>query len=238
MGAGQVAGVAAKGAGQGAGLAVKGAGKLAGLTVKGAGHVAGLTVKGAGYAGAGLQYIGIPVAAAGITVAGGSFGTAIGTTGGITGGTVRVAGETGAAATQVFGNIIAGTALAGGAVISTAGGAAVGAYELSKAIIVPAGYELGSGIVLSYGTLAHLGAHSILAVADASYMVLSLEGPRWVMYAIKGNLGEGEDLPAGTVLDLKKMHEAGEEIYYLPLSDEDMSNVVNSVYENLPESEK
>ena len=234
-GVGQVAAATVKGAGTITGLAVKGTGKLAGLGVRGAGKVAGLTVKGTGYAGAGLQYIGIPVAAAGITITGGIVGTAVGTAGAITGGTVRIVGETGAAATQVFGNAIAGTVLAGGTAISTAAGTAAGVYQLSKAVVVPAGYELGSGIVLSYGTLSHIAAHSILAVADASYMVLSLEGPRWVLYAVKGNLGGGEDIPAGTILDLKKMQSAGEEIIYLPVSDEEMGKVVGSAYENLPE---
>ena len=233
--AGQVAAVTVKGAGAMTGLAVKGTGKLAGLGVRGAGKVAGLTVKGVGYAGAGLQYIGIPVAAAGITITGGTVGAAVGTAGGITGGTVRIVGETGAAATQVFGNAIAGTVLAGGTAISTAAGTAVGVYQLSKAVVVPVGYELGSGIVLSYGTLSHIAAHSILAVSDASYMVLSLEGPRWVLYAVKGNLGSGENVPAGTILDLEKMQSAGEEIIYLPVSDEEMANVVGSAYENLPE---
>jgi len=139
-----------------------------------------------------------------------------------------------AATTQVFGNVIAGTTLVGGTAVSTAGGAAYGVYELSKAVVVPAGYELGGGLVLSYETLSQVGAQSILAVSDCAYMVLSLEGPRWVLYAVKGNTGKGDDLPAGAVVDLKQMQEKGEEIYSLPVSDEEMRKVVESVYENLP----
>jgi hypothetical protein len=45
-----------------------------------------------------------------------------------------------------------------------------------------------------------------------SYLFLSLEGPRWVLYAVKGKLGKGEDLAPGAMLDLKSMQEAGEEI--------------------------
>ena len=85
-------------------------------------------------------------------------------------------------------------------------------YELSKAVAVPPGYELAGGIVLDYGTLSHLGAQAILAAAGCSYMVLSLEGPRWVLYAVKGKRGDGEDLPAGAVVDLKKMQAVGDEI--------------------------
>ena len=121
-----------------------------------------------------------------------------------------------------------------GTATSVAAGTTVGVYELSKAVVVPAGYELGGGIVLGYGTMSQLAAHSVLAVSDASYLVLSLEGPRWVLYAVKGNLGEGEDLPPGTVLDLKAMQERGEAFEYLPVSDAEMQSVVNKMYDELP----
>jgi len=103
-------------------------------------------------------------------------------------------------------------------------------------VVVPAGYELGGGIVLSYGTLTHLGAHSALAVSDCAYLVLSLEGPRWVLYAVKGKVSSGDELAGGAVVDLKTLRDQGEDILYLPVSDEEMKKVVESVYENLPES--
>jgi hypothetical protein len=58
-----------------------------------------------------------------------------------------------------------------------------------------------------------------------------------IFYAVKGKLGKGEDLPPGTMLDLKSMQETDEEIYNLPASDEEMKNVVESVYGELPEVE-
>ncbi|MDH5219388.1 MAG: hypothetical protein OEX19_16910, partial [Gammaproteobacteria bacterium] len=145
-----------------------------------------------------------------------------------------VSGEVASLSTKGFGNVIAGTTLVSGTAVSVAAGSTLGVYELSKAVVVPAGYQLGGGIVLGYGTLSHLGAHSILAVSDAAYLVLSLEGPRWVIYAVKGNLGEGEELPPGTLLDLEAMQSGGEDFMYLPISDEEMTNVVNSVYQELP----
>lgn len=231
-----VAGVTVMSSGYVAGQAVKGGGFVAGTAVKGSGIVAGTTVKGGGYAaGKAVQYIAIPLASAGITVGGGAIGTAVGVTGAVAGGTVVVTGETGEAASTVFGNVIAGTTLAAGTGVSAAGGAAYGVYQLSKAVVVPVGYEFGSGMVLSYEALSQIGAHALLAVSDCAYMVLSLEGPRWVLYAVKGNLGRGEELPAGTMLDLKKMQEQGEEIVNLPVSDEEMKKVVESVYDGLPE---
>lgn len=211
-------------------------GPVLGYSEKGASKVAALTVEGTGYAaGKTVQYVGVPLASAGIAVGGGTIGTAVFGAGAVSGGAVRVTGETGAVTTKLFGNIIAGTTAVGGTALSVAGGGAAGVYELSKAVVVPSGYEFAGGIVLSYGTLSHIAAHSILAVSDASYMVLSLEGPRWALYAVKSKKESGEDVPAGAVIDLKKMHEEGEEIVYLPVSDEEMKNVVGSVYENLPE---
>lgn len=216
------------------------AGTAAGGTLVGYGEIAGsrfvgALVKGGGYgAGKTVQYIGVPLGAAGIAVGGGTIGTVVGGAGAATGGSLFVAGETVSAGTYVFGNLLSGTTLAGGTAVSTVSGAGYGIYELSKAVIVPSGYELGGGIVLSYETLTQLSAQSILAVSDCAYMVLSLEGPRWVLYAVKGTLGKGEDLPPGTVLDLKEMQKAGEEIYYVPVSSGEMEKVVNSVYDNLP----
>ena len=233
-----VAGVTVIGGGYIAGKSVEGGGYVAGKSVEGVGYVAGKTVKGGGYvAGKTVQYVAVPLASAGITVGGGMIGTAVGVTGAVTGGTVVVAGEAGSAATNVFGNVIAGTTLAAGTAVSAGGGAAYGVYQLSKAVVVPTGYELGSGMVLSYETLSQVSAHAILAVSDCAYMVLSLEGPRWVLYAVRGNLGKGEDLPAGAILDLKKMKEQGEEIVNIQVSDEEMKKVVESVYGNLPETQ-
>lgn len=199
------------------------------------GQVAGAAVKGVGLiTGKSVQYIGVPLAAAGVTTGSGMVGLVAGSAGTITGASMVVAGEVASLTTKGFGNVIADTTLVGGTVASVAVGTTLGVYELSKAVIVPAGYQLGGGIVLGYGTLTHLGAHSVLAVSDAAYLVLSLEGPRWVIYAVKGNLGEGDDLPPGTMLDLEAMQGAGEEFAYLPISDEEMSNVVNSVYQELP----
>ncbi len=212
------------------------AGSAVGYTEAGLSQAAEVIVKGGGYAaGKSVHYIGVPLASAGIALGGGTIGTAVGAAGMASGGVVYVAGEAGHATTHVLGNIIAGASLVAGTAASAVGGAAYGVYELSKAVVVPAGYELGGGLVLSYGTLSHLAAHSILAVSDCTYLVLSLEGPRWVLYAVQGKLGGGEDLPPGAVVDLKKMQESGEVIYYLPVPDDEMAKVVNSVYEELPE---
>lgn len=210
-------------------------GATAGYGEAGLAKASGVVVEVAGYgAGKGLQYIGVPLASAGVALGGGTVGAAVGSVGAASGGALFVTGEAGSVASRVGGRVLAGTTLVGGTSASAAGGAAYGVYELSKAAVVPPGYELAGGIVLDYGTLSHLSAQSILAVADCSYMVLSLEGERWVLYAIKGKTGDGEDLPSGALVDLRKMHEAGEEIYAVPQTKEEMRRLVDSVYGDLP----
>lgn len=59
----------------------------------------------------------------------------------------------------------------------------------------------------------------------------------WALYAVKGKFGNGEDIASGTMRDLKSMQEAGEEIFNIPVSDEEMKSIVESVYGELPEVE-
>jgi len=223
----------------GVGQAAAGVTAVAGTAASGTTYIAGKStaavVSVAGYtAGKTVKYVGVPLAAAGIAVTGSAAGVVAGGASVATGSTLFVAGETTAAGTYAMGNVIAGTTLVAGTTASVAGGAAVGVYELGKAVVVPTSYTLGGGIVLGYGSISQLAAHSVLAVADASYLVLSLEGPRWVVYAVKGKLGQGENLVPGTVLNLENMQNKGEEFYYLPVSDGEMKQVVESVTGDLP----
>lgn len=210
-------------------------GTIGGATEIGASKAGALVVKGSGqFAGKTARYIGVPLAAAGVSAAGGTVGVAVMGGGVVGSGSVFLSGETASATSEVFGNVIAGTTAVGGTAASAVGGTAYGVYQLSKAVAVPTGYEVGAGVVLSYETLAHISAHSILAASDCAYMVLSLEGPRWVAYSVKDTLGMGEDLVPGTVLNLDEMRKAGEEIYNIPLSDEEMKKVVSETSRSLP----
>ncbi len=211
-------------------------GNIVGYSEVGTAKVAGLVVKGGGSAaGKSVQYIGAPLAAAGIFVGSGTVGAAVAVGEATTGGTILVTGEAASLATKGVGYVVSGATVVAGTTASAGAGGAYGIYQLSKAVAVPAGYEFGGGMVLSYETLSQLGAQTILAASDATYMVLSLEGPRWVIYAVKGKTDKGDELQTGAILDLKKKQEAGEEIYYIPVSDDEMRKVVNSAYETLPE---
>jgi hypothetical protein len=219
--------------------AVRGGGFVAGHGSIRRGKIASVIIKGSGYAAAKtIQYVGVPMAAAGIMIAGGTIGTAYAVAGALPGATMIVAGETAAVTTRLFGVVLSGAVMATGPVLSLGVGGGHAVYRLAKAVVVPSTYTLGAGIVLSYGTMSHLAAHTILAAADAAYLVLSLEGPRWVVYAVSGKLGKGRKLVPGTVLNLKKMQKSGEVIKYIPVSKKEMQKVVGSSYKNLPVKKK
>lgn len=202
------------------------AGKTAAAATAGGGVVAGKTV----------EYVAAPLSAAGVAVGGSTLGVVAGTATAAAGAGLAVAGVAAEAGTRAAGAAAAATVGAGGSAVSVAAGTALGTYELAKAVVVPAGYNLGAGVVLSYGTVTQLGAQTVLAVSDASYMVLSLEGPKWVLYAAKGNVDNGENIPTGSVLDLKAMQKSGETFYAVPASEAEVNRVVGSVYGELPEA--
>lgn len=199
-------------------------GKATAAATAGGGYLAGKTV----------QYVGAPLSTVGVGAGGLALGVVTGAGTVVAGTGVAVAGVAGEEATRVAGNLAAGTILVGGSVASVAAGAVLGTYELSKAVVMPVGYGVGSGLVLGYGTLSQLSAQTILAVADASYMVLSLEGPNWVLYAVQGKVDNGENLPPGAIVALKPLQQAGETIIAVPVSDEEMKRLIDSVPGQLP----
>ena len=64
-------------------------------------------------------------------------------------------------------------------------------------------------------------------------MVLSMEGPNWVLYSVKGMLGMGEELAPGTVLDLENMQKEGEQFKKLPITPAEMDRVIKALPEDL-----
>jgi hypothetical protein len=214
-------------------------GSLIAAGTEGLGQTTAGVIAGGGYlAGKTVQYIAAPLSSVGVAAGVGSVGVVMGSGTAVAGAGVAAVGIATEAVTQVAGNAAAATVLVGGSAASVVAGAALGTYELSKAVVVPAGYGLGSGIVLGYGTLSQLSAQAVLAVADASYMVLSLEGPNWVLYAVKGVVDKGEKLPQGAVLDLKAMQKEGEEFVAVPVKDEELKRLVNVLPEQLTHKSK
>jgi len=216
-------------------VVVGGAGVVASATVGVVDSFSALTIQTTGSAiGYGVEYVGVPLSTAGIKTTGTMAGVVVGATESLGGTGLLVSGEASALATTATGYTAAGSVAVVGSTGSAVVGSTLGVYEVAKSIAVPSSYQLGSGIVLGYSSMSHLAAHSILGVADASYLVLSLEGPKWVVYAVKGNLGSGDDILPGTVLDLESMQTQGESFSVLNASDREIDELVESLQSDLP----
>ncbi len=197
-------------------------------------QVAAATVATAGYTvGKGVKYIGVPLAASGVVIGGTAVGVTVAGAEAVAGGAILASGEALALGSKVLGGATSAATMTVGTAGSVVAGVGLGVYELSKAVLVPVTFELTSGVVLGYGSVSQLAAHSVLAVADASYLVLSMEGANWVLYGVKGIFGANEDLAAGTVLDLEAMQNQGEEFKRLPVSNAEMDSVIEHMQQDL-----
>ena len=215
------------------GAIVTGGALLSGAQYAGTKVAAG-SVATVGYAsGKGIKYIGVPIVSSGIVVAGGLTGATVASAEAIAGGSGYIAGEAAAASANVIGSSAALATLGTGTVASTAVGAGYGVYQVSKSVVIPSSYSLSSGVVLGYASLSQIAAHSLLAVSDASYLVLSMEGANWVVYSVKGAVNSDGDISPGTVLDLENMQNQGEEFKRLPLSQEEMDALINNIPQDI-----
>jgi|JI8StandDraft_1071087.scaffolds.fasta_scaffold01136_3 hypothetical protein len=106
-----------------------------------------------------------------------------------------------------------------GTVGSFGTGTVFGIYYLSKSVGIPSGVAIGSGVVLSYEVISQLSAHSILAVADCSYLVISLEGGKWVVYGVKDASNKANGLLTGAVVDLDQIRKEGGTVVKVPLEE-------------------
>lgn len=203
-------------------------GAVVGKTTQAVGYGTSLVMKSASeVVDASVQYIGVPIAATGLAVGKTTYGVVAGTAQAGLGSVVTVTGEVAGATTQGFGVVLAGTTAVGGTAVSIGTAAVAATYNSAKAVVVPTSYTLSSGVVLGYGTVAQMGAQSVLLASDAAYLVLSLEGPRWVIYAVQGDLEESKKVPVGAVVDLEKMKQSGETIKYIPVNKDEMKKVVD-----------
>lgn len=175
-----------------------------------------------------IQYIGVPLASVGIPLAGSSVGVGLGVSGAIAGASYKIVGEVAEKTTLGSGTVLSGTTVAVGTTASVLAGLGIAGYESLKGVAVPSSYVMGSGIVLTYGNLTQLAAQTILAASDLSYLVLSLEGPKWILYGVKDKLNLGNKLGAETVIDLNKLKQNGEEFESIPISEEEVIKVLNS----------
>lgn len=173
----------------------------------------------------GVEYIAAPIGNALLKTGSAVSGVAVGVGGGVLAGAVRGSGEVLGLSSQIVSKTASTAVLAGGATAYVLKGTAEMAYEISKATVVPPTMVLGSGLTLSYGTVSQLAGQTVLAASDAAYLVLSLEGPNWVIYSVQG-LVSSDDVPANTLIDLKNLKESGEVIRKVPATKEEIKKVI------------
>ena len=111
-------------------------------------------------------------------------------------------------------------------------------YDLAKGSSRVVIHNVFSGIVLGYNALTAIPLHLIMGSANTIFF-LAWDGPRLVIASARGKvtLNDGsqssvEDLPVGSVVDLKKLKkEPGLEVEVIS----DDPEVINNVLEKLPE---
>ncbi|MCZ8157528.1 MAG: hypothetical protein O9264_15505 [Leptospira sp.] len=113
-----------------------------------------------------------------------------------------------------------------GTVTSFGTGTVFGIYYLGKSVGVPMGVGVGSGVVLSYEVMSQMSAHSLLAVADCSYLVLSLEGGKWVVYGVKDVSNKANGLFSGAIVNLEQVRKEGGTIVKVPLTQEEADRIL------------
>ncbi|MCE9499897.1 MAG: hypothetical protein K8R21_05285 [Leptospira sp.] len=195
--------------------------------------IAATAARGTGFVSEyGGTYIAAPVSAAGVTIGEGIVGGGVLLGGSVAGGALSATGAVSGA--SVFATGKAGSlAVKGvGTAASVAVGGIVGIYYVTKAIGIPTGVALGSGVVMSYEMVAQLSAHTILGLTDFSYLVLSLEGGKWVVYAVKDVSGKAKYLLTGSVVDLNSVRKNGDEIVRVPLTPEEEKDIMDNAYKS------
>lgn len=130
------------------------------------------------------------------------------------------------------GQTVAGAIYVGGTTVSAGTAGGFGVYYVSKAFAIPSGVYVGSGVVMSYEMVAQLSAHTILAASDVSYLVLSLEGGRWILYGVKQTGKTAKYVMTGSMVDLDEIRKEGGEVYEIPVGEEEMERVLRHVDES------
>ena len=161
-------------------------GLMASMGTYALGKAAALLIAIGGYvAGKAIQYLGAPLFYFCLALGGSALGVLVGAATAVGGMIAAVGGLAAEVALRIVGSLAAGGVLVGGYVVSIIAGITLGAYRLAKTVVIPLIYQLLAGFIIFYCTLVQVCAHVVLAVADMLYLILSLEGPRWVWFAAR-----------------------------------------------------
>ena len=181
----------------------------------------GVVTEGAG------TYVLANLSLAGVTTSQAVLGGGVAVAGTATGTTVSAASGTMQVVTYGSSKVAAGSVVAVGTTASLGVATTHGVYQVAKAIGIPTGVTLQTGVVMSYETVAQLSAQTILGVSDFSYLVLSLEGGKWVVYAVKDTTGKAKSLLSGAVVDVEQIRKDGNEVVKVPVSEEELEKILD-----------
>lgn len=173
----------------GSGYGVKALGVVTDKFISGSSYAASRVSKysilGVGHGISYLTYLGKPLTYALLPATGAVVGTAVGIAGAGSSVAYYGVGQSVAGVSYLTGTTLASGTVAGGAAITTAYTGAAMTYDVAKGMTMATGALTGGGLLLSYGTVAHAGAHVGLAVGEAAYSIASLEFPNYVFSLMK-----------------------------------------------------
>lgn len=203
--------------------ASKGA-KFTGLAAK---KASAYSVKGAGVVTEGSgKYILAPLSFVGVTTGQTVVGGGLAVAGTVAGGSLATASAATQTATYSTTTVASGTVGTVGTLGSFGVGTTYGVYQITKAVGIPSGVAIGSGVILSYEFVSHMSAHSLLAVSDCAYLVLSLEGGKWVVYGVKDSSKKVSGLLSGSVIDLDQVRKEGGTVVRVPIDDSEVEKIL------------
>jgi hypothetical protein len=172
------------------------------------------------------KYLLAPTSLIGVTASQSILGGGLAVTGTTAGGVITAT----SAGVQTTTYVASKTAAIGVGTVGTVGsfgtGTTFGIYYLTKSVGIPTGVALGSGVVASYEVVSQLSAHSILAVADCSYLVLSLEGGKWIVYGVKDVTNKASGLLSGAVVDLDQIRKEGGTVVRVPMEEGEADKIL------------
>ncbi|XDD48595.1 hypothetical protein AB3N60_19045 (plasmid) [Leptospira sp. WS39.C2] len=172
------------------------------------------------------KYILAPMSYVGVTTGQTVLGGGLAVTGTVAGGAIATTSASTEVVTYASTKATSGTVGVVGSAASFGTGVGYGVYQVTKAVGVPTGVGVGTGIVLSYEFMVQISAHSILAVSDCTYLVLSLEGGKWVVYGVKDNSKKASRLLSGAVVDLDQIRKEGGTIVKVPMEPGEVEKIL------------
>ncbi|MCB1190233.1 MAG: hypothetical protein KDK90_07360 [Leptospiraceae bacterium] len=127
------------------------------------------------------------------------------------------------------------TGKVGGAALDTGETVAGMVYDTVTGLGKTVFYSLQTGVVLGYTALTALPVHLLVGASDG-VIFLVYDGPRLAIAKAKGNIKELEELPPGTVIDIKELKKEGIDVEVITDEKEVIQKVLQKQKDDLKEN--